>query len=346
METSERIKICSSCNNREFNPQTGIVCSLTKEKPNFEESCSNYSANLSQNAKEIAERYEPDESDKRISGWLAFFLWGGVGAGATISTILNLVEFFRESYNATITTLGLLYAFILLATAIYTIIAFLRRESNAVALANTYIAMIFIDGIMLAIFGLISDDSSMLYDSLRKFVWAICWFLFLITSNKVKVIIPKEIRTYRAVEKLLLIAYAAVAITFTSLLAYAVKSGDFKTIVDEETYISSVVEEEKKKTPKDLGDDTIMQNIFLKEKNVVFVYRLTYIYEADAPLDEWNQAIEDEKRSILENLTSEYDTFVDTCFKQGYNLVYRYTNATGHTLFSITITPEEYFKLK
>ena len=89
-----------------------------------------------------------------------------------------------------------------------------------------------------------------------------------------------------------------------------------------------------------------MQNIFLKEKNVVFVYRLTYIYEADAPLDEWNQAIEDEKRSILENLTSEYDTFVDTCFKQGYNLVYRYTNATGHTLFSITITPEEYFKLK
>ena len=346
METSERIKICSSCNNREFNPQTGIVCSLTKEKPNFEESCSNYSANISQETRSIAEKFEPDEEDKRISGWLAFFLWGGVGAGAVISTATNLMEFLSQGYNATITTLGLLYTFILLATAVYTIVAFLRRDSNAVALAKTYIAMIFLDGVTLLAFSIISDDKSLIYDAIRQFLWAAGWFLFLITSNKVKVIIPKEIRTYRAVEKILLIAYAAVAITFTSLLAYAVKSGDFKTIVDEETYISSVVEEEKKKTPKDLGDDTIMQNVFLKEKNVVFVYRLTYIYEADAPLDEWNQVIEDEKRSILENLTSEYDTFVDTCFKQGYNLVYRFTNATGQTLFSITITPEEYFKLK
>ena len=346
MEASERIKICSSCNNREFNPQIGIVCSLTKEKPNFEDNCCNYSANLSQNAKEIAERYEPDESDRRISGWLAFFLWGGVGAGATISTILNLVEFFSEGYSAIMITLGILYSVILLATAIYTIIAFLRRESNAVALANTYIAMIFIDGIMLAIFGLISDDSSMLYDSLRKFVWAICWFVFLVVSNKVKVIIPREIRTYRVVEKALLIAYAIIATISTSYVVYVVKSGDVQAIFNSEAYMSTMIEECNKETPEDLGDGIIKQKFILEGKNIVVLYKLEFVHESEVPLDTWGPLIDEDRQATLEAIKSENDPFIDCCFKQGYNWVLRYTNATGQTLFHITITPEDYFKLK
>jgi hypothetical protein len=41
---SERINICSTCLNRKFNRDTGLVCGLTLAKPNFENTCSDYQA--------------------------------------------------------------------------------------------------------------------------------------------------------------------------------------------------------------------------------------------------------------------------------------------------------------
>lgn len=87
MEMSEKIKICSTCKNREFNPECGTVCSFTKDKPSFEEVCDKYAADEAQLSKE-ASKAEALEEEKSISGWLAFFLWVGVGLGALISVIM------------------------------------------------------------------------------------------------------------------------------------------------------------------------------------------------------------------------------------------------------------------
>lgn len=46
MEVADKIKICSTCKNREFNPECGTVCSFTKEKPSFDDKCDKYVAAL------------------------------------------------------------------------------------------------------------------------------------------------------------------------------------------------------------------------------------------------------------------------------------------------------------
>lgn len=45
MTREEYVRICSTCNNKGFNPQLGIVCGLTKELPAFENECEQYDEN-------------------------------------------------------------------------------------------------------------------------------------------------------------------------------------------------------------------------------------------------------------------------------------------------------------
>jgi hypothetical protein len=42
MTREEHIKFCEKCKNRDFDPQKGIICSLTSEIATFEKECSNY----------------------------------------------------------------------------------------------------------------------------------------------------------------------------------------------------------------------------------------------------------------------------------------------------------------
>ena len=42
MTLDEQLKFCRICQKRKLNPAIGIVCSLTEEKPAFEESCENF----------------------------------------------------------------------------------------------------------------------------------------------------------------------------------------------------------------------------------------------------------------------------------------------------------------
>ena len=107
MEMSDKIKVCSTCKNREFNPSCGTVCSLTKEKPSFEDECDNYVADEEQLSKE-ASKVEVFEEEKNISGWLAFFLWVGVGLGAFISVIMGLAQTLGQGFGLMFSSLYLL----------------------------------------------------------------------------------------------------------------------------------------------------------------------------------------------------------------------------------------------
>lgn len=74
MEVADKIKICSTCKNREFNPECGTVCSFTKEKPSFDDKCDKYVADEAQLSKE-ASKAEALEEEKSISGWLEVLAW-------------------------------------------------------------------------------------------------------------------------------------------------------------------------------------------------------------------------------------------------------------------------------
>lgn len=67
---SERLKVCQTCKNCKRDIDRGLMCALTDEKPDFEESCDKYE---SDGKAEIRQQYRA-ESDKRIKGrkwWLA-----------------------------------------------------------------------------------------------------------------------------------------------------------------------------------------------------------------------------------------------------------------------------------
>lgn len=158
---------------------------------------------------------EINSMENRVSGWLKFFLWVGVGLGALLSVVTFLVQISDLGWF-----LSLLY-FVqiasLVAIAILTIKAFYRGQTNAVSLAMTYIAMIVIDGAISLLFACTSGDSSTLTSGIKQFVWAAIWFAFLRFSSDVKQLIPAESRTWQKTEKVLLAVYATASFIFVLL---------------------------------------------------------------------------------------------------------------------------------
>ena len=250
MNVLERLKVCSTCKNKEFDPSSGVVCSLTKRKPVFEESCVNYAEVDHSEAKQVANavmkssaaEFEATalprlKTDDSVSGWLAFFLYVVVGAGAILGVIATFSLFGNLSmltmhlpYDTTIKLLILLpmaYSVIPLAIAIATIVAFSKRDSNAVSLANTYLATSAIYGIVIIILGLIlGSGTSALIPSIAiaKLVWCGLWFIYLATSHRVATIIPAAKRTWKSFEKWLMAAAIVLATIFTLSCIYVDKS--------------------------------------------------------------------------------------------------------------------------
>lgn len=249
MNVLERLKVCSTCKNREFDPNCGVVCSLTKKKPMFDESCANYTAVDHSEAKQVANAVMNSSSaefeatalprlktDDSISGWLAFFLYVVVGAGAILGVIATFSLFGNLSmltmhlpYDTTIKLLILLpmaYSVIPLAIAIATIVAFSKRDSNAVSLANTYLATSAIYGVVLLILSAIIEakESSIPSIAVAELIWCGLWLLYLTTSHKIAVIIPRAKRTWKSFEKCLLLAAIALAACFIVSCIYVDKS--------------------------------------------------------------------------------------------------------------------------
>jgi len=83
--------------------------------------CDKYAADEAQLSKE-ASKAEALEEEKSISGWLAFFLWVGVGLGALISVIMGLAQTFGQGFGWFFTSTYLIMMGSLLVTAILTII--------------------------------------------------------------------------------------------------------------------------------------------------------------------------------------------------------------------------------
>ncbi len=42
MELKQQLNFCKRCENRKFDPNTGIVCSLTLRKPDFVDNCKSF----------------------------------------------------------------------------------------------------------------------------------------------------------------------------------------------------------------------------------------------------------------------------------------------------------------
>ena len=189
----------------------------------------------------------PAEDDK-IEGWMAFFLWAGIGLGIIVSV-------FQAFFSPSILS-SLLYISLFATVGIKAIWAFYKRKDNAVPLAITYCIMIGMDAIFLAILNLISaNDAESWGQVLRGVIWSCIWLTYLYESDSIKYRFPKSTRKWRKFEKIALCTLAVLYIAVL-IITYATNSSGTRKHVQPTTKSTSTKVDTKKVTQPTTGTTT------------------------------------------------------------------------------------------
>jgi hypothetical protein len=150
----------------------------------------------------------------RIHGWLIFF-FVAILVGAVFSLISTLVTFDFDEYGRSVSLalFDILTSSLLLVVAILTVVAFMRRNSDAVFLGKMYIVAVFAINLFTLIMGGYEESGvGSLSQLVRSLVWAVVWFCYLTFSKQVKSVIPKGYRKVWKQDYLLLALLAVVPI--------------------------------------------------------------------------------------------------------------------------------------
>lgn len=137
------------------------------------------------------------KSNTQIKGWLIFFLSvisiGGVGSAINAFTNFDAADY---GGNIWISAVDVFIGVSLLAVAIYTVYAFVKRKPNALFYGRLYVFFVFATNIISAIGGDFEFDT--LKTAIRGVIWSIIWFFYLLLSDQVQRIIPKSFRKVKA----------------------------------------------------------------------------------------------------------------------------------------------------
>lgn len=133
-------------------------------------------------------------SDEKIHGWLKFFLIFFVGIGSIASLIISIATF-EAGDNFWISSSDIVFATIYLVTAVLTLVAFHKRDTDAVFLAKTFVVLCFASNLL----GLFATDGQVGSDKIitrliRSIIWCCIWFIYLCNSNQVESLIPGSYR--------------------------------------------------------------------------------------------------------------------------------------------------------
>ena len=348
MTREEQLKFCSACKHRKMDMHQGMLCELTNAKADFDGTCPNYDEDTKEKAKN--ERIEKEYQETlTVSGWLAFFLWVGVGLGAVGSCIFAIASLKDVGLTLTLDLVYLLYLVSLVTTAVLTIKAFYKRASNAVALAKTYIAMIAIDGLVNIANCIIINDNSDWVAAIRSFIWAAIWFSYISNSTHVENMIPKSIRTWNITEKILIAVYALSCALLVGSLAHFVNNPSDSNFYQKEYVIDATIESANSVLP-DYSDPLVTQLEIVKDNNnIVYSYNINAMTDTMSDRAAWETALVYKQLMLYTLATSdnlEEDKVIRLFFRGGYNILYRYLNANNHNLYEITLTSDDYLNAK
>lgn len=142
------------------------------------------------------------QKDRQIHGWLSFFLFV-VGLGAAITVVVSIADFSLDAYDTGggaflayfIALVDIVYTLGIGGLAIYTILAFLNKRSNAVFLGKSYLIVIFLSNVLLLLGGDYDDYGLGSFPQIMKaLIWGVIWFVYLCLSGQVSDLFPKEER--------------------------------------------------------------------------------------------------------------------------------------------------------
>lgn len=332
----EKTTNCNDCRLKEFNLKQGNLCSLTHQKPEFEGTCPNF--------EELPENEKPRSLDsgyaeERISGWLVIFLWLGLGGGA-LMTIYNTLPFL-SLYSSIMQLIALALMATVVITAVAAIYAFYKRKPNAVSLAITYIVMVVLDGVSGLIIGEMTDTHGDIATTIRPFVWAGIWFSYLMLSNKVANLIPKETRRWCLFDKVIL-GVNVLATAIFLLIYSSAANGSISPTTLLNNNIEALVRENNSKCPIHLGEDMWMIGQEVDGNEVIITTKLntndTYFSK-----EELDQIARDVKyEMMMDNSWIQEDPFSKLVLEQGYLLTYKYVDSDLDILYSVTFRQSDF----
>lgn len=278
MELSEKIKFCATCKKSKRDIQRGIVCGLTNEKPAFENTCPDIDIDETEVAK--TNKITKEARKNEISGGLAFFLWAIIGL-TSAATFAYSVYYYNSIGARLFFSIGNL---IVLITAIYCIASFYKQNSNSVAVAYAYTAMITISTIYSVYVGIITHENinAIFIEFFLGMILCTSLFLYVTLSPKIKYIFPKEIRSHKKTEIILVVAYSACMLFYLIVLtAISSFTGDilnsriYNFCENDKGKIMTVAENTNIDTPFQILNNLYFMNMSVSSKDVVYKYMHT-----------------------------------------------------------------------
>ena len=338
----ESVRICSVCKHRDFDPTCGVVCGLTKTKANFEDSCPDYDEDETQVTK-LAEKAKVLEQSKSIRGWLAFFLWGGIGLGVLASLIIGIREIITEGYGFLFSCFCLVRLSILCIVSVCSILAFYRRRTNAVSLATIYLVMVLLDGLSQFALAYLFGEGTIAPQAMRQLAWGMVWFAFLQKSENVAELIPTSSRTWTRFEMIALAVYVAASTLILLSFVYVRTSNNPQNIFyTEDAYIRQNIENVNRNLPVSAGEDLVLKRVSLDGKNILYTIQMIKIFKTELQDSFLTETAETFKQDVLSGLRdASSDEFVSICWKNDYSIQYNYIDAISLPLFQVKITSEE-----
>ena len=199
--------IKDQCDNCRFNNESGCTqlvpsydgtsCDIYAKRINLAKDDEETQSNTKVSTEPVITEYDEESetpSDENIHGWLLFFLIVFVGIGSVGSVILNLVTF-ESGDNFWMSSSDVVFSLVYLVTGIFTIIAFHKRDTDAVFLAKTFVVLCFASN-LLGLFTMDGESSNtkVVTSMIRSIIWCCIWFIFLCNSKQVERLIPISYR--------------------------------------------------------------------------------------------------------------------------------------------------------
>ncbi len=141
MTHKERIDICNQCTNREFSSSVGIICGLTRKRPDFQVSCAEYNEDLAakkmKSLSKTSARIEEDSGMNR-GRFALFFI-------AVAQFIMVLYHYSSESWPVILLLPDLIIA------VVFVVLGFISFKKPLLAFTlglGLYILLIIVVGIL------------------------------------------------------------------------------------------------------------------------------------------------------------------------------------------------------
>ena len=347
MTREEQLKSCTICTHRCMDMHKGMLCGLTQNAANFEGECPNFEQDEKefQKQQQIQQEMMNDE-DHTVGGWLAIFLWLGIGGGALASIVTTCLVLSEWLLSIWLVVAHLVMLLCLCTIAVSTIVAFYKRKPNAKALAYTYIATIAIDGIysIVMYFAITDAPESDLALSIRSILWSVIWGAYLAFSTRVENIVPRP-RTWQTFEKML----AGIIVSMYILMAIVtidMQNNENSIFYNQRQVVKTILQETNKELPYQDIDGVISQRLFLQKDTIVYSYKLTQTDIKDCAAEDLQLTCIHTKQSILQEVALQSPDATlsghEYFFEHNYSVSFRYYDKWNTLLYSVVITPEDY----